>query len=453
MVVLVVAGGTFVFFQTGSDARRPRRPRPGPPRAATGAAPAVPNGDPKSTDFDVCAMLDPAQTERLVPAAKIDMRMNDERDDSVVSYVRWTCRVDQPQHLVREVNRQRQITINVARYEAIGDTTADKAATIQYDGQKRQWDYTASVSNDERYYSKPQVYSGIGDAAIAQYQWTRDDDYRYAFGTGFGRVGNITFEVEVRGQPAAQGSRRPRPTTPSKSITEPNALREIKGLLTQLAQSAGAWYAGKPLPFAGKAKPSAAPSREPVAGQDPLPPNCVAVNATAATLVPNTEGLAQSVTQGKAKATECQWWNDAMPVEGGKVRWRTLRVGVRSSPTPRWPGSTWSTSAARAGGRPARRSAASSGARSRSCPAWAPTTSARRSSSRAETAYSGAYEINVMQDKYVVTVLFGGADRPAGTEIKKKKKKKKNNTEAVLMPLTEAAAGAKAMATGLLATL
>ncbi len=50
-----------------------------------------------------------------------------------------------------------------------------------------------------------------------------------------------------------------------------------------------------------------------------------------------------------------------------------------------------------------------------------------------------------MQGKYVVTVLFGGADRPAGTEI--------NNTEAVLMPLTEAAAGAKAMATGLLGTL
>ncbi|WP_157522485.1 hypothetical protein [Herbidospora cretacea] len=445
VVVLVVAGGTFVFFQTtGGETPQAAPPRTGASPGATGAAPAVPNGDPKSTDFDVCAMLDPEQTERLVPAAKIDMRMNDNRDDSLVSYVRWTCEWTNRNISYGEVNRQRQITVNVARYEAIGDTTADKAATIQYDGQKRQWDYTASVSNDERYYSKPQVYSGIGDAAIAQYQWTRDDDYRYAFGTGFGRVGNITFEVKYE---ASQQHKEADVLTndTKQSITEPNALREIKGLLTQLAQSAGAWYAGKPLPFAGKARPSAAPSATPSPVKIALPPNCVAMNATAATLVPNTEGLAQSLTQGKAKVTECQWWNDAMPVEGGKVRWRNLRIGIREFPNAEMArfylvderGKSRGTAGSKIGG--------IQWGKVQKLPGMGTDNYGQAVKQQTETAYSGAYEIKVMQDKYVVTVLFGGADRPAGTEI--------NNTGAVLMPLTEAAAGAKAMATGLLGTL
>ncbi|GAB1821578.1 hypothetical protein [Herbidospora sp. RD11066] len=446
VVVLVVAGGTFVFFQNsgGETPQSAPPPKAGASPEASGAAPAAPAKDPKGTDVDVCAMLDPEQTERLVPGAKIDMRMSDERDGNLVSYVRWTCDWTNRSISFGEFNRQRQITINVARYEAIGDTTADKAATIQFDGQKRQWEYTASVSNEERYYSKPEIIPNVGDAAIAQYQWTREDDYRYAFGTGFGRVGNITFEVKYE---ASQQHKEADVLTndTKQSITEENAIREIKGLLNQLAQSAGAWYAGKPLPFEGKARPTAEPTPSPSPVKIALPPNCVAVNQTAGTLVPNTEGLAQSLTEGKAKLTECQWWNDAMPVEGGKVRWRNLRIGIREFPNSEMArfylvderGKSRGTASSKIGG--------IQWGKVQKLPNMGTDNYGQAVKQQTETAYSGAYEIKVMQDKFVITVLFGGADRPSGTEI--------NNTEAVLMPLQEAAAGAKAMATGLLATL
>ncbi|WP_066374480.1 hypothetical protein [Herbidospora mongoliensis] len=447
VVVLVVAGGTFVYIQTsgGESPQTAPPPKTGASPQASGSAPAVASGGPKGTDIDVCAMLDPVQTERLVPAAKIDMRMSDERTgNSLVSYVRWTCEWSNHNISFGEVNRQRRITINVARYEAVGDTTADKAATIQFDGQKRQWAYTASVSDDERYYSKPQVFSGLGDAAIAQYQWVREDDYRYAFGTGFGRVGNITFEVKYEASQQHKEADVLSNDT-KQSITEENAIREIKGLLGQLAQSAGALNAGKPLPFEGKARPTAAPSASPSPVKIALPPNCVAVNATAATLVPNTEGLAQSVTQGKAKVTECQWWNDAMPVEGGKVRWRNLRVGIREFPNSEMArfylvderGKSRGTASSKIGG--------IQWGKIQKLPGLGTDNYGQAIRQQTETAYSGAYEIKVMQDKYVVTVLLGGADRPSGTEI--------NNTDAVLMPLPEAAAGAKEMAAGLLGTL
>ncbi|TKK78790.1 hypothetical protein FDA94_37020 [Herbidospora galbida] len=447
VVVLVVAGGTFVFFQTTGGEDTPQTappPKAGASPEASGAAPPAAGDDPKGTDFDVCAMLDPEQTERLVPAAKIDMRMSDERDGNLVSYVRWTCEWTNRNISFGEFNRQRQITVNVARYEAIGDTTADKAASIQFDGEKRQYDYTASVSNEERYYSKPEVFTGIGQAAVAQYQWTREDDYRYAFGTGMGRVGNITFDVKYE---ASQQHKEADVLTndTKQSITEENAIREVKALLTQLAQSAEAWYAKKPLPFAGKARPSPTPTASPSPVKIALPPNCVAMNPTAAKLVPQTGGLAQSLTEGKAKLTECQWWNDAMPVEGGKVRWRNLRIGIREFPNAEMArfylvderGKSRGTAGSKIGG--------IQWSKIQKIPGLGTDNYGQAIRQQTETAYSGAYEVKVMQDKYVVTVLFGGADRPAGTEI--------NNTGAVLMPLPEAAAGAKEMAKGLLATL
>ncbi|WP_062429892.1 hypothetical protein [Herbidospora daliensis] len=446
VVVLVVAGGTFVFFQTTGEEtpQTPPPPKAGATPEASGAAPPAAGDGAKGTDFDVCAMLDPEQTERLVPAAKIDMRMSDERDGNLVSYVRWTCEWTNRNISFGEFNRQRQITVNVARYEAIGDTTADKAASIQFDGEKRQYDYTASVSNEERYYSKPAVFTGIGQAAVAQYQWTREDDYRYAFGTGMGRVGNITFDVKYE---ASQQHKEANVLTndTKQSITEENAIREVKALLTQLAQSAEAWYAKKPLPFAGKARPSPTPTASPSPVKIALPPNCVAMNATAAKLVPQTEGLAQSLTEGKAKLTECQWWNDAMPVEGGKVRWRNLRIGIREFPNAEMArfylvderGKSRGTAGSKIGG--------IQWSKIQKIPGLGTDNYGQAIRQQTETAYSGAYEVKVMQDTFVVTVLFGGADRPAGTEI--------NNTGAVLMALPEAAAGAKEMAKGLLATL
>nr|WP_062334888.1 hypothetical protein [Herbidospora sakaeratensis] len=448
VVVLVVAGGTFVFFQTTGGEDTPQTappPKTGATPEASGAAPPAAGDDPKgATDFDVCAMLDPEQTERLVPAAKIDMRMSDERDGNLVSYVRWTCEWTNRNISFGEYNRQRQITVNVARYEAIGDTTADKAASIQFDGEKRQYDYTASVSNEERYYSKPSVFTGIGEAAVAQYQWTREDDYRYAFGTGMGRVGNITFDVKYE---ASQQHKEADVLTndTKQSITEENAIREVKALLTQLAQSAEAWYAKKPLPFAGKARPSPTPTASPSPVKIALPPNCVTMNPVAAKLVPQTEGLAQSLTEGKAKLTECQWWNDAMPVEGGKVRWRNLRIGIREFPNAEMArfylvderGKSRGTAGSKIGG--------IQWSKIQKIPGLGTDNYGQAIRQQTETAYSGAYEVKVMQGTFVVTVLFGGADRPAGTEI--------NNIGAVLMPLPEAAAGAKEMAKGLLATL
>ncbi|GIH24492.1 hypothetical protein Aph01nite_28020 [Acrocarpospora phusangensis] len=389
-------------------------------------------------------MLDPVETERLVPRAKIDSTTNDNRSDTIVSYVRWTCTWANRDISYRDVTRSREIVVNVARYEALGETTAEKAAKIQFNGEVSQYTYGGNNSTEERYYSKPTKFTGVGEEAVAQYQLVREKDHHYSFGQGMGRVGNVTFQV--RYEASQQHKEADLFSTDTKqSITEANAIREVKTLLGQLAQSVTAWQQGKPPPFAARPQPSPSPSESPKPVRIDLPPHCVALNAVAGQLVPATKGEAVTAKDGKADHTQCQWWNDKMPVAGGKIRWRNLLVSVREFPdaeTARFflidrRGKTKFTAGSRIGG--------IAWSKIAKLPGIGEDNFGQAIKQKTDTAYSARYEIYALQGTRVVYILFGGSDRPADTPI--------NSTDSTLMELPEAFAGAKTTITTLLKAL
>ncbi|WP_432924462.1 hypothetical protein ACQPZZ_29610 [Microbispora sp. CA-135349] len=439
VAVLVIAGGTFAFMsvrQTGST-----------PRAAgsTAAVPAKKSASaaPETANADVCAMLDPDEAERLVPQATINSSTNDNRGDSLVSYVRYTCSWSNRNISYKDVVRSRGITLNVSKYEALGTTTAQEAAKIQYKGELSQYKYGATHSDKEHYYSVPKEFPGIGEESVARYQWTREGkQYWYSFGEGAGRVGDVVFQVKFE---ASQKKKEADllSTETTQSITEENALREMKGLLTQVAKSVTAWRAGQPLPYHARPKPSPTPSPSPT--RIPLPQSCLSLKALAATLVPQTEGVAVRNREGNSTVTQCQWWNDKLPLEGGKVRWRNLRVAVHSF---------WDAQSARyylIDQRSKSKFTASSrigGIR------WGKLEKltgigqdafGQAISQRTDTAQSNRYEIYALDGKNVVWVLMGGSDRPENTPI--------NASDSVLMNAKEAEAGAKSVAEALLDAL
>ncbi|WP_155338492.1 hypothetical protein [Acrocarpospora corrugata] len=439
VVVLLVAGGTFVFMQNQAGDTAPV--------AATSSGSAAPSGSASaaaSADADVCGMLNPVETERLVPQAEIDSRTSDNRADKIVSYVRWTCTWANRDISYRDVTRSREIVVNVARYEALGETTAEKAAKIQFNGELSQYTYGGSHSTKERYYSKPTTFTGVGEEAIAQYQLVSEKDHHYSFGQGMGRVGNITFQV--RYEASQQHKEADLFSTDTKqSITEANAIREVKTLLTQLARSVDAWKQGKPVPFAAQARPSPTPTASPKPTPIDLPPHCVALNQVAAELVPETKGEAVTGKDGKAEHLQCQWWNDKMPIADGKIRWRNLLVSVRNFPDAESAkfflidkrGKTKFTASSRIGGI-----------------AWSKITKhpgigednyGQAIKQKTDTAYSARYEIYALQGNHIVYVLFGGSDRPAETPI--------NSTDSTLMDLREALAGTKTTITTVLKAL
>ncbi|WP_214107744.1 hypothetical protein [Acrocarpospora catenulata] len=436
VVVILVAGGTFVFMNSRTQGQTPvaATSQGGAPGTAEQPAPGGGNAD-------VCAMLDPVEADRLVPRAKIDSRTSDNRDDTIVSYVRWTCTWANRDISYKDVTRSREIVINVARYEALGDTTAEKAAKIQYNGEVNQYTYGGEHSTAERYYSKPTTLTGIGEEAVAQYQWVREKDHYYAFGTGMGRVGNVTFQV--RFEASQQHKEADLFSTDTKqAITEDNALREVKGLLTQLAQSVTAWQQGKPNPFADRARPSPSPSESPKPVRIELPPYCVAVNPLAAELAPDTKGAAGVTPEKNGKLTECQWWNDQLPIDGGKIRWRNLLVSVHefnSAENARYflvdqRGKTKFTAGSRIGG--------IAWSKIVKLPGIGEDNFAQAIKQKTDTAYSSRYVIYALQGNRVVEVLLGGSDRPAGTPI--------NSTDSVLMDLREARDGATSAITTVL---
>ncbi len=436
VVALGVAAGTFTFMMVRDEGGRPLAvPSTG---TSPGSAASPASG---AANADACAMIDPVEAERLVPGAKIDSRTSDNRNDSLVSYVRWTCGWANRNISYKDVTRSREITVNIARYEAIGSTTADKSARIQYDGELRQYKYGASVSDKERYYSTPVELTGVGDAAAAQYQWVREKDYWYSFGQGVGRIGNVVFQVKYE---AGQQNKEADlfSTDTKQSITEENAIRVVKGLLSQLAQSVAAWQEGRPLPFHARPKASPSPSVSPTPTRIPLPQTCVSVNPLAARLVPGTEGAAARSTEGRATVTECQWWNDKLPLSQGKIRWRNLRVSVRSfadAGSARYflidqRGKNKFTAGSTIGGIRWSRMQKLSGLGQDGF--------GQAIRQRTQTAQSNRYEIYVLDGKNVVWVLFGGSDRPQDTPI--------NSTDSTLMDMKDATAGARSVAEGVL---
>ncbi|MCT9931097.1 hypothetical protein N5079_12810 [Planotetraspora sp. A-T 1434] len=433
VAVLAVAGATFAFMMvrgggpTPVAARKPLAPPASPAVTAASAA----------TSADVCAMIDPAQAERLVPKAKIDSRTSDNRADGFVSYIRWTCDWANRDISYKDVTRSREITVNVARYEALGGTTAERAARIQFDGEQRQYKYNATVSTKEHYYSAPEDYPGIGDQAAAQYQWIRQkDEFWYSFGQGVGRVGDVVFQVKYE---ASQQNKEAAflSTDTKQSITEENALREVRSLLSQLGRSVAAWRSGRPLPYHARPEPSPSPTASPKPTLVALPAPCVSVKPLAATLVPDTEGLAARSVDGKAAVADCQWWNEKLPAGHGKARWRNLRITIRAftdADTARYflidkRAKNRFTANSQIGG--------IRWGRIQKLPGLGQDAFGQAIRQRTDTAQSNRYEIYVLDGKNVVWVLFGGSDRPEDTPI--------NAPDSTLMDLKEATAGARSV--------
>lgn len=436
--VLLVAGGAFTFM-TVRQGTTPARPVATPARPAASSATAAP----QAAAADVCAMLDPAEAERLVPRAEINSSSNDNRGGTLVSYVRWTCEWRNRNISYKDVTRSREITVNVSRFDALGTTTAEQAARIQFNGELSQYKYGATHSDQEHYYSKPREFREIGNGAVARYQWTREGkEYWYSFGEGAGRVGDVYFQVKYE---ASQKKKEADllSAESTQSITEENALREVKGLLAQVAKSVTAWRAGQPLPYHARPKPSPTPSPSPT--RIPLPRACVNLKSLAAGLVPGTEGAAARSKEGNSTVTQCQWWNDALPVGGGKVRWRNLRIAVHTfwdAESARYylvdeRSKTKFTASSRIGGIRWGKVEKLSG--------FGQDAFGQAIRQRTDTAQSNRYEIYALDGKNVVWVLFGGSDRPEKTPI--------NSSDSVLMDPKEAAAGAKSLARALLDTL
>ncbi|WP_433500368.1 hypothetical protein ACQP1K_08780 [Sphaerimonospora sp. CA-214678] len=436
--VLAVAGGTFAVMKV-----RDGGVSPAPAATAAAASPAVTSSAAADlSKTDACAMLDPAETGRLVPAAKIDSSMRDNRDDAIVSYVRWTCSWVNRDISYKDKRRSREITVNVSRYEGLGNTTAEKAARIQFDGELKQYRYQEKVSTKERYYSKAKEFAGIGEQAAAQYQWTREKDYWYSFGQGVGRVGNVVFQVKYeanqKDKEAAIFS-----TETTQSITEENALREVENLLGQLGKSVTAWRSGQAMPFKPRPKPSPTPSPKPTLIA--LPEPCVSVRSQVETLVPKTEGVAARSVEDGATVTQCQWWNDKLPIGQGKVRWRNLRINVYAFADADSARYRFIDERAKA------KTTASSGiggirwGKLRKLPGFGQDSFGQAIRQRTDTAQSNRYEIYVLDGTKVVWVLFSGSDRPENTPI--------NAPDSLLMDSKEAAAGARSVTRTVLGAL
>ncbi|MBO4273223.1 hypothetical protein GSF24_21750 [Microbispora triticiradicis] len=436
--VLLVAGGTFTFM-TVRQGTTPARPVATPARPVASSAKAPP----QAAAADVCAMLDPAEAERLVPRAEINSSSNDNRGGTLVSYVRWTCEWVNRNISYKDVTRRREITVNVSKFDALGTTTAEEAARVQYKGELSQYKYGATHSDKEHYYSKPREFPEIGNGAVARYQWTREGkEYWYSFGEGAGRVGDVYFQVKFE---ASQKKKEADflSAESTQSITEENALREVKGLLAQVAKSVTAWRAGQPLPYHARPKPSPSPSPSPT--RIPLPKACVNLKSLAAGLVPATEGAAARSKEGNSIVTQCQWWNDALPLGGGKVRWRNLRIAVHTfwdAESARYylvdeRSKTKFTESSRIGGIRWGKVEKLSG--------FGQDAFGQAIRQRTDTAQSNRYEIYALDGKTVVWVLFGGSDRPEKTPI--------NAAGSELMDPKEAAAGARSVAKALLDAL
>ncbi|MBP2706617.1 hypothetical protein JOL79_22675 [Microbispora sp. RL4-1S] len=435
--VLLVAAGTFTFMMVRSGGTSPLPTPSGAARASAAAAASA-----ATPTADVCAMLDPVQAERLVPGAKISSSTDDNRNDSFVSYIRWGCDWVNRSISYKDVNRNREITVDVSRYWALGTTTAEEAARIQFKGELSQYKYTEKVSNKQQYYSKANVFTGIGDEAAARYQWKHDDQNWYSFGEGVGRVGDVVFKVKYQaGQQNKEADVFSTDTT--QSITEQNAIREVKGLLAQLAKSVEAWRAGRPLPYHARPKPSPTPS--PSLTRIALPQACVTLKALAAKLVPSTEGAAAASVEGGANVKQCQWWNDALPLGQGKVRFRNLRIAIhtfRDADSARYylideRAKAKSTQKSGIGG-------LTWGAVTK-LPGYGQDAFGQAIKQKTDTAQSNRYEIYALDGTTVVWVLYAGSDRPAGTEI--------NDPASVLMSPAEALQGAKSVTRSLLQAL
>ncbi|MEV0200695.1 hypothetical protein [Nonomuraea sp. NPDC050691] len=282
---------------------------------------------------DVCAMLPKETVDRLVPQAKItgSSRANDYTINFGCTWV--NLRISYGDYW-----RSRQIEIKVEQHRGDGAKTgrsmAQNSFEIDHGGAKlAETAKPTPKKGDKEYTSKVREIQGIGDGAFAQYVWRRSGTVLwYSYGQAQARVGDMTIEVRYQ----ADQQRKDAAILTNKtvqSITEENAIREVTGLVGQIAKGVAAWKAKHPdvlaepltIPSATPTLPSAGPTPSPTR-LAAMPADCLAAGKAASALVPGAETRAMGSTTGSDAQTECRWLNRKIDAGGGVTKIRSLLI-------------------------------------------------------------------------------------------------------------------------------
>lgn len=336
-VVLIAGGaGAFLLYGRPTAADEPAKPTPVSPSAGvTASATGSATAPAAAPTLDACAMLPPAEAERLVPGATVDKRSRDS-DYAVVSSCDWTNR----RISYGEFWRSREIRINVSQYRPDGPKTGRAEAQQAHEAERGFFSYKATSKDkdakpgEKNYYSPLKEYAGVGDGAFGQYTWRRDKLLWYSFGEGRVRVDDLVIEVHYQ---ASQQRKEAKLLTNEsvQSVSEENALREVGVLLTHLAKAAAEWKKAHPAVLATVA-PSASPSPSPAPTPSStptvlaqMPEACKRMAPAMIKLVPGATERARGNDAVGVKETECRWLNLKAPAGQGRRGIRSALVTVQ----------------------------------------------------------------------------------------------------------------------------
>ncbi|MFF4776890.1 hypothetical protein ACFY05_28905 [Microtetraspora fusca] len=451
---LVAAGAAtafFVFREGDGDAAA--RPAGASSPRATLAPP------------DACAMPRRATVERLVPKAKTDRDTRDHREDT--GYITWVCTLRNDNFSFGEYVRSRSIELKLTRYEADGERTAVRVARDSYDAELTSGKYAEAHSTKEYYSSKVRPLSGVGEEAFARYTWARDaksSNNKYSFGQAIGRVGDVVIEVKYQ----ASQQRKDAPLLSMdgvQGVTEENALREVSGVMGEVAASVTAWRNGRgpastPGDPGGTDASGSTPAASPPADASPsptpiaMPASCEQVSAVALRYVPQATQKATQTQDSASTSTDCIWLNREFPA-GAKSRMRNMVVTVQrftnrvGAEDPN--GAKNRFIDLRAEGRRLAGSGIGGGL------FWYTSTDIKGlgdaafrqyRTNRTPTVHAGVGQVAVLYGSTVVTVDFFGADRPEGAPLNSPKSTLMGAKESLVGALAVARAMAQALAAG-----
>ncbi|WP_344578187.1 hypothetical protein [Nonomuraea roseoviolacea] len=314
------AGGAYLVYGRTSAGQEPAAKASKP---ATGPVPGP----------DVCAMLPKETIDRLVPEAKVT---GDSRSTDYT--INFDCTWENLRISFGEYWRSRQIEVKVDQHRGDGAKTGRSMAQNSFEIDRGGAKYAETAKptptkGDKEYTSKVTDIQGIGDGAFAQYVWRRSGSVLwYSYGEAHARVGDMTIEVKYQ----ADQRRKDAALLTNKtvqSITEDNAIREVTGLVGQIAKGVAAWKAQHPDVLAQPLKISTPTPTLPTAAPTPsptklaaMPADCVAAGKAATALVPDAETKATGSTTGADTQNECRWLNREIDAGGGVTKVRSVLI-------------------------------------------------------------------------------------------------------------------------------
>ncbi|GGK51938.1 hypothetical protein Ppa06_07340 [Planomonospora parontospora subsp. parontospora] len=425
-LALAAGGGSYLLVSWLNAAGAP----------APAASPAAPASQGPAGPPDVCAMLDRVDVDRLVPQAKVSDSTNDNRASSP-AYVNWSCSWQNMNYSYGEYRRSRQINVKVTQYEGEKTETADTVARRNYGYDLESARYAENHPQKDYYYSAVRKLQGAGDEAHVQYTWSKGKT-KYAFGTGFGRVGDVTVKVEY------QADQQPKDVPlfsdeGKQSVTEQNALREAELLMRQVSEAVAAWRQGRPYArSAPRPTSSPTPSPTPTPVEIAFPKVCAEVTPVAAPLVPGAALKSERTQSGDRTAVTCRWNNREIPA-GGKHRLRSVFVTFTTFVDRVGKPDSWAAKQHYIDRRAEAKEWEGSGFQGlfwykvTEPKGWGERAFHQYRKNRTPSAHVGVADAVVLSGPTVVEVSFGGSDRPEGTGI--------NDPKSVLMPQQEVVTG------------